>query len=131
MIRLFPHERAWLTQIFEAVLPAETAGLPALDASARSRFFRTIEEATAPTFLPGLRVMVHALAALPLGYAGYRRPFFALSLDARRAFVAELATEPSYLGRQLLAAMKILAAFAYFEDPAVRARFDTTPTVSS
>lgn len=128
-LRLLPHERAWIEQIFEAILPAETAGLPALRASDRASFFRTIEEATGPTFIPGLRAMVHALAVLPLGYAGYRRPFFALDVDRRRAFVADLARERGYVARQLLQTMKILAAFAYFEDPAVRDRFDLTPAV--
>ena len=122
--RLLPHERAWLSQIFEAILPGETAGLPTFDTIDTSEFFRLIEDAPGPSFLPGLRVMLHGLSVLPLGYAGYRRPFFTLSRDARRAFLAELAQEDGYLSRQLIATMKILAGFAYFEDPAVRARFD-------
>jgi len=128
-LRLLPHERAWLEQIFDAILPADTAGMPALGARDRASFFRAIEDATGPTFIPGLRAMVHALAVLPLGYAGYRRPFFALSVAKRRAFVAHLAHERGYVSRQLLQTMKILAAFAYFEAPAVRARFDLTPVV--
>lgn len=122
--RLMPHERAWLEQIFAAILPAETAGLPAFETSDRSEFHRLIEDAPGPMFLPGLRVMLHALSVLPLGYAGYRRPFFALSVEARRAFLAELANEDGYLSRQLVATMKILAGFAYFEDRRVRERFD-------
>ena len=124
---LLPHERAWLERIFEAMLPAETAGLPTFDASRHADLCRTLEEATGATFLPGLRVMLHALAVLPLGYAGYRRPFFALPVDGRRAFLAELAREPGYLSRQLVAALKILACFAYFESPFVRANFDLRP----
>ena len=126
---LLPHERAWLLQIFAAVLPTDTAGLPAPGAHDWSSFIHTLERATAPTFVPGLRVMLHALAVLPLAHAGYRRPFFALSVEARRAFLVELAHDDRYLARQLVATMKILAAFALFEDPSARAAFDTTPTV--
>lgn len=128
---LLPHERAWLEQIFAAILPAETAGLPSFADSDHSEFFRLIEEAPGPSFLPGLRVMLHALSVLPLTYAGYRRPFYALSVDARRAFLAELAREEGYLSRQLVATMKILTGFAYFESPNVRERFDTSELVKT
>lgn len=131
-MHLLPYERAWLEQIFQAMLPADTAGLPALAArDEESSFFRAIEHATGPTFIPGLRMMLHALSVLPLGYAGYRKPFFALSVDRRRAFLEHLSRERGYLPRQLVQTMKILAAFAYFEDPTVRARFDLTPLVTS
>jgi hypothetical protein len=130
-VRLTARERAWLEQILAAILPGEMAGLPALGASDRSSFIRAIEDSTGPTFLPGLRLMIHTLSLLPLGYAGYRRRFFALRADKRRAFVADLAREPGYVARQLIATMKVLAALAYFEDPAVRAHFDLTPPVSA
>jgi hypothetical protein len=123
-LRLLPHERRWLEQIFAAMLPGETVGLPSFDSGDHAEFFRIIEDAPGASFLPGLRVMLHALHALPLGYAHYRRPFFALPLEARRAFLAELAHENGYLSRQLVAALKILAGFAYFENPRVRECFD-------
>lgn len=122
--RLTAHERAWLLQIFAAILPAERAGLPALTDGDHTEFFRILEEAPGPTFLPGLRVMLHALSALPLAYAGYRRPFFALSLEQQQRFLEQLAREEGYLARQLVATMKILTGFAYFESPTVRGRFD-------
>lgn len=129
-LRLMARERAWLEQILAAILPGELAGLPALGASDRASFIRAIEDTTGPTFLPGLRLMIHALNLRPIGYPGYRRPFVALSPDQQRAFVAELAREPGYVARQLIATMKVLAALAYFEDPTVRAHFDLTPMVS-
>lgn len=110
-------------------MPAELAGLPALGSGDRSSFVRAIEEATGPSFLPGLRLMVYTLGFLPLGYSGYRRTFFALTVDEQRAFVADLARDPGYVARQLVATMKVLAGFAYFEDPTVRARFDLAPQV--
>lgn len=130
-VRLTARERAWLEQILAAILPGELADLPALGASDRSFFVRALEDTTGPTFLPGLRLMLHALNLRPLGYPGYRRPFVALTPDQQRAFVAELAREPGYVARQLSATMKVLAALAYFEDPAVRARFDLRPPVSA
>ncbi len=122
--RLTAHERTWLLQIFAAMLPAARVGLPALGEADHAEFFRILEQAPGPTFLPGLRVMLHALSALPLAYAGYRRPFFALSLAQRQRFLEQLAAEHGYLSRQLVATMKILTGFAYFESPSARARFD-------
>lgn len=130
-VRLTSYERARLEEILAAILPAEAAGLPAFGAGDRAGFYRAIEDTTGPTFLPGLRMMIATFSLLPLGYSGYRRPFFALDADRRRAFVAELALEPGYVARQLTATMKVLAAFAYFEDSAARARMDLTPMVQS
>lgn len=126
-MRLSRYERAWLLQVFAAMLPAERAGLPGFASIDTEGFFRAIETTTGPAFVPGLRAMLHALAALPVARAGYRRPFFALAPEAQRAFLEALDGERSYLARQLVATMKILAAFAYFEDDAVRARFDLRP----
>jgi len=120
-------ERARLVTVLAAVLPAERAGLPALDALDHASFFAAIEGATGPTFLPGLRAMLTALELMPLAKRGFRRRFSALDRDAQQAFCAALADDEGYLARQLTGTLKVLAGFAYFDAPAVRARFDTTP----
>jgi hypothetical protein len=120
-MRLLAFERAWLAAVFDAVLPADLAGLPALEPEAVSDTLAVLEDATGPTFLPGLRAMLYALVLRPLLVPGLRRPFFALGRAERVAFVARLADEPGYLTHQLVATMKILATFAYFEAPSARA----------
>jgi hypothetical protein len=124
---LSARERARLVTALAAVLPAERAGLPALDALDHAAFFGAIEDATGPTFLPGLRAMLTALELMPLTKRGFRRRFSALDRDAQQAFCAALADDGGYLARQLTGTLKVLAGLAYFDAPAARARFDTTP----
>lgn len=122
--RLGAREKAAAELVFAAMIPGEAAGLPRFDAIDRGAFWRCIDEAPGPTFGVGLRVMVHAMIWLPVFYAGYRRPLHALPPERREAFVAQLADDPRYLVRQLVAALKTLACFAYFDAPAVRARLE-------
>jgi hypothetical protein len=126
-VHLDETERARAEVIFAAILSAETAGLPAFETTDRETFWRILEEAPAPSFGPGLRVMVHALTLLPLARPRYRARFHMLDREAQRAFLAELEQDERYPLRQLVTTMKMLALFAYFDDERVRARFDLTP----
>lgn len=111
---LLGFERRWAEVLFEAVL-----GNPLGDTGA---FWHRLAESTPPYFGPGLRATVHALTFLPLTMAGFRKPLFALSPEARLACVERLDADPRATVRQLLATAKILACFAFFEDEGVRAR---------
>ncbi len=128
---LFDFERRWAELLFDAVLgTGGKNGLPPLEAIDRTGFWRCLGEATPPYFGPGLRATVHALTFLPMTLAGFRRPLFALSREARLACLEHLAHDERFLVRQMLATLKILACFAYFEDPAVRARIGGGPAVA-
>jgi hypothetical protein len=124
---LSARERARLVRALAAVLPGERAGLPAFGSLDHAAFFAAIEHTTGPTFLPGLRAMLLVLEVLPLAKRSFRKRFSALDADARVAFCAALADDEGYLARQLTGTLKVLAGLAYFDAPAVRARFDTTP----
>jgi hypothetical protein len=122
--RLTTTEKAWAEAIFEAMLPADTAGLPAFASVDRAAFWHCLEDAPGPSFGPGLRAMVHGLTFLPLTDRRFRKPFYALDRDNREALVAELGRDSRYAVRQMVTTMKMMACFAYFDDAGVRARFD-------
>lgn len=126
-VALSPDERARAELIFAALLPAEEAGMPAWDSIDRETFWRILETAPAPSFGPGLRVMVLAVTLLPLVRPAYRARFHLLDAARRRAFMEELAQDERYALRQMVTTLKMLALFAYFDDETVRARFDLRP----
>lgn len=116
-------ERAWAEQLFAAIVATGGAdGLPAFAAIDRAAFWRAFDGAAAPMVRAGLRPMLHTLVFLPV-IAGYRRPFFRLTPDEQARFVAAVARDSRYFVRQAVTTLKTLACLAYFDDPAVRARF--------
>jgi hypothetical protein len=126
-VALAGFERRWAEALFAAILAPETAALPPFERIDRAEFWRCLDEAPGPLFGIGLRAMVHALTFLPLADRRHRKPFFALAPEDRRALVAELDRQGPAAVRQVLTALKMLACMAYFDDPAVRARFGTAP----
>ncbi|GMU59435.1 MAG: hypothetical protein AMXMBFR34_11980 [Myxococcaceae bacterium] len=114
-VTLLSFERRWAEVLFDAILPVPVT-------ADRTAFWRYLSSATPPYFSPGLRAMVHALTFLPLTLAGFRRPFFALSEDARLACIERLGTDSRPGVRQLVATLKVLACFAAFEEPGLRKR---------
>ena len=126
-MRLTDRERARAEVALRAVLPVETAGLPGWDTIDRAAFWAHLERDTAPTFVPGLKVMLVVLSLLPRLDRRRRRSFFGLPPEERQAVMAELDARPDYVSRQLVATFKILACFAWFDAPHVRARFGGAP----
>lgn len=123
---LSERERAWAEALFEAILgPVEEHGLPAFASIDHAAFYEAIDRAPGPMFAPGLRAMVAALTFLPIADRRFGKPFHALDREARLAFVDAIATSQQYVARQMLSTLKILACFAYYEDPSVRARSRT------
>ncbi len=128
MSGLGPHERRWAEALFSAVLgPVEEHGLPAFEAVDKAAFYRAIETATGPQFLPGLRGMLYAANFAPLLDPRFGKPFSSLDRAAQLRFVEAMAGQTGFVTRQILSTLKILATFAYYEDPAVRARHVVTP----
>lgn len=124
MTRLTLIERRWAEALFEAILgPVEREGLPSFASIDRAVFWNAVETAPGPTFGLGLRAMVHTLTFLPM--ARLARPFYALDARDRESFIAWLDARPEYGARQMLASLKVLACFAYFDAESVRSRFAT------
>ena len=114
-------ERAWAEALFEAILGSvERHGLPSFASVDTERFYRAIDSAPGPQFAPGLRAMVTAatFATVP----SFGKPFHALDREARARAIEQLASDERYVTRQILSTLKILATFAYYEDPEVRRR---------
>jgi hypothetical protein len=118
---LFDFERRWAELLFDAVLPLEGP------LAGRDGFWAAVSEKTPPYFTPGLRAMVHALTFLPVTVAGFRRPLFSLSRQARVACVERLAREGGPAVQHLLSTVKLLACLAAFEDSEVRRRLGAGP----
>jgi hypothetical protein len=122
-LRLTSVEREWAEALFAGILGTGGGeGLPPFADVDPNAFWRRFDEAPAPLVRAGLRPMLYALTFLPLA-SGFRRPFFALSHAERERFLEEAAHSGATFVRQSVVTFKTLACFAYFEDPAVRARF--------
>lgn len=119
---LGPVERKLAEELFDALLgPVEEHGLPAFASLDKEAFYQAIQTAPGPAFMPGLRGMLYALSAAVAAQARLARPLGPIDREARFAAVEALSKGRSYVLRQALSTMKILACFAYFEAPSVRA----------
>lgn len=126
-LRLTSVERRWTEALFDGILGTDgSSGLPPFSAVDKAAFWRTFEQAPGPLVRAGLRPMVHLLTFLPIAL-GFKRPFFRLTQDERAQFLSAAIVDRRYAVRQAMATLKTLACFAYFEDPSVRSRFESTP----
>lgn len=119
MSALPPREQAWAEALFEAILgPVEEHALPSFASIDKTSFYAAIDHAPGPQFSPGLRGMVTAasLSTVP----SFGRPFHALDRAQRSAAIDRMAKDERFVIRQILSTLKILATFAYYEDPEVR-----------
>ncbi|GAB4203276.1 MAG: GMC family oxidoreductase [Sandaracinaceae bacterium] len=127
---LGPIERRWAEALFDAILgPVEEHGLPAFASIDKASFYDAIDRAPGPLFGPGLRGMLYTAIFAPVADPRFGKPFFALDRAARFRFVEAMAGHRDFVTRQILSTLKILATFAYYEDPAVRARLRPGPLV--
>lgn len=122
MSALGPRERRWAEALFAAIIgPVEAHGLPSFASIDHDAFHRAIDTAPGPTFAPGLRAMVYALTFAPLVDPRFGKPFFALDPESRLRCMEAMGSDDRYVVKQMVSTLKILACFAYFEDPSVRA----------
>lgn len=125
-LRLSKTERGWAEALFAAIVPAsDVDGLPPFHfplAGEHATFWRCFDEAAAPLVRAGLRPMLYTLTFLPV-LSGFGRPFFALTTEERARFLDVASADERYFVRQALTTLKMLACFAYFEEPAARDRF--------
>lgn len=126
-MRLTAPERRFAEQVFAAIVPGDPAGRRSFAQVDTAVFWRCLHEDGAPTLIPGLRLMLLAVAVWPLAAPGFRRPFAWLAPEDRSRFLAGLDDDPRYVPRQLVATLKILAAFAWFDDPVARALAGAAP----
>lgn len=121
-------ERRWRDALFAASIPpGSSPGLPGLAALDLQRFWTLFDRTAPPLVKLGLRVAVWVLTFAPLFLLGRPRLFSGLGPDDADRLLVRAAGSRSYLLRQLPATLKILACFAYFQDPGVRARIAGPP----
>jgi hypothetical protein len=122
-LKLTSIERAWAEGLFGAILGTGEGALPPFEAIDTAAFWQRFDEAPPPLVRAGLRPMLHTLTFLPV-VSGFGRPFFRLAADERARFLEQAARHPVPFVRQAVLTLKTLACFAYFDDPAVRSRFE-------
>ncbi len=119
-MRLTLAERRFAEQVFGALLPGDARGRRAFAEIDTAGFWRCLHEDGAPSLIPGLRLMLVAVWVGPLLDRRFRRPFPRLSTEDQYRWLAGLDADARYLPRQLVATLKILACFAWFDDPVAR-----------
>jgi hypothetical protein len=84
-------------------------------------FWPAFRAAAPPLLRAGLRAAVWTLTlAGPLWFAGRFARFHRLDADARELVLQRAAGSRSYLARQLVNALKVVACFAWCADPGAR-----------
>lgn len=112
-------ERHWRDALLAAMIPPSEAGrLPGLGALDLTPFWLTYREAAPPLLRIGFRLAVLALTWLPVMLHG--RPFHRLPPDDQDRFLTRMAVSRSYVLRQLVTVVKLIACFAYGFDPAIQ-----------
>ncbi len=119
-------ERRWRDALCAALIPPGRA-LPGIAAVDTAPFWAEWERAAPPLLRFGARVAVWALTFAPLVVVGAPRLFPRLPRAAQERVLARAASSPSYLVRQLVVTLKLLACFAYLRDPSVRAALERAP----
>lgn len=127
-MRWLSFERRWRDALLAAMLPRlRPDGLPGLAEVDARDFWPRFHAAAPPALRAGLRAAVWLLTFAPLFLAGRPRTFAALAPRDRDRLLRRAARHRSYVLRQAVLALKVVASFAYFEDERVRARFESAP----
>jgi len=119
--------RRWADALLDAMIPAPGDGLPAMAAIDRSAFWPQFERTAPFEVRIGLRLATCALVVAAPFLLGYRNLFTRLDAAARDDVLRRAANLPG--GADLMLLVKLVACFAYFDDPGVQrtARSKATP----
>jgi len=109
----------WRDALLEAMIPSPGGGLPALADVERRDFWPRFERAAPLPLRAGLLVATLLLGGVAPFLLGYRRAFVALDPAARDDVLRRAQRLPG--AAPLLLVVKLVACFAYFDDPAVQA----------
>jgi hypothetical protein len=117
-------ERRWGEALMSAMIPAGASPLPGIADLDLDAFWSRFD-AVAPRLLRlGLRITVWVLTFWPLLHPRLLRPFHRLPAEDRDAFLEGLCASSSYLLRQLVTTLKLVATLAYFHSDPPRAFFE-------
>ena len=114
-------ERRWRAAIAHAMIPTETAGLPAWPMEAAAAFWDRFD-ATAPLHVQlGMRAAVLTLAAMAPALLGRAATLDRLSPDELERLLVAACTLPG--ASMVLDVFKVVACLGYFDGPAAQAHF--------
>jgi hypothetical protein len=121
-------ERAWRDALMQAMIPeipgSPRPGLSGLELDAFWAEYRQ----RAPFLLrAGFRASVWLLTFLPVFCLFSYRPFHRMTPGGRDEFLAKSGNSGSYLIRQLVVTVKLMASLAYFTDTGIRRTFPGVP----
>jgi hypothetical protein len=129
-LRLFRFERRWLMVVFETMLPS--GAHPGMPLGGRDvplgRFVDDLAASLPLTALLGVRAGLWLVMAAPLLLGRTRRPFTRLRLDEREELLDRLRRSDSYLVREAVTFLKLLACLGFCGLGPVQRRLGIHPT---
>jgi hypothetical protein len=114
-----PFEARTRDALLDAMVSAPGSGLPAMAELDRRAFWRRFGNAAPWTLSLGFRAATWLVGGLAPLLLGHRATFARLDADARDDVLRRTGGLPG--GNALLLLVKLVACFAYFDDPRVQA----------
>ncbi len=111
-------ESRWRDALLDAMIPEPGNGLPPMARVDRQRFWPRFERSAPWALRLGFRVATCLVAGLAPFLLGYRHAFARLDAAARDDVLQRAQQLPG--GADLLLVIKLVACFAYFDDPSVQ-----------
>ena len=113
-------ESRWRDAILAAMIPStpetRARGIPAFQGIDLSEFWPRFAAAAPILLRAGVRAAVWTLTWAPLFKRGYGHPFHVLPESRRDRYLAEASRSRTYLLRQMVLTVKVMACFAFFSD---------------
>jgi hypothetical protein len=115
----FAFESRWRDALLDAMIPEPGNGLPPMARLDRRSFWPRFERSAPWVLRLGVRVATYGVAGLAPFLLGHRHVFTRLDAAARDDVLRRTERLPG--GAALILVVKLVACFAYFDDPNVQA----------
>jgi len=115
----FAFEARWRDALLDAMIPEPGNGLPPMARVDRHTFWPRFERAAPWALRFGFRFATYIVAGLAPFLLGHRHVFTRLDAAARDDVLRRAGRLPG--GAELVLVVKLVACFAYFDDPSVQA----------
>jgi hypothetical protein len=112
-------EARWRDALLDAMIPEPGGGLPPMAAVDRRTFWPRFERSAPWALRLGFRAATYFVGGLAPFLLGHRHVFTGLDAAARDDVLQRVERVPG--GAELVLVVKLVACFAYFDDPKVQA----------
>lgn len=117
-------EMEWRDSLLNAMIPETPGtGLPGFAAVDRGDFWSVFRRRAPFLLRAGFRLAVWILTFLPVFSRRSRTTFHRLAPEGQDGFLRKMSSSRSYLMRQLIQMIKLVACFGYFNDSRIRGKF--------